>query len=90
MPYSIRLTVVPGLDGTAGYLVALILLLKGYDVRGVRPVDMPASWTQVHPGYRPDNALRVQEKHRPGAVRYFQAILADGTRWTELRRTRPP
>ena len=27
----------PGLDGTAGYLVALILALKGYAVRGVIP-----------------------------------------------------
>ena len=39
----------PGLEGTGGYLIALLLALKGYLVRGVRAIDMPSNWTVLHP-----------------------------------------
>lgn len=45
-------THLPGFEGTAGYLLALILTLKGYRVRGVMAVDMPSNWLAVHPGMR--------------------------------------
>lgn len=41
----------PGMEGTAGYLLALLLWLKGYTVRGVWALDMPSNWTAVYPGY---------------------------------------
>jgi ferredoxin len=40
----------PGLEGTTGLLLALILLFKGYDVRGVTGLDMPSNWLVVHWG----------------------------------------
>ncbi|EGW40902.1 hypothetical protein [Desulfosporosinus sp. OT] len=40
----------PGLEGTAGYLIALILILKGYIVRGVMGIDMPSNWMSLHWG----------------------------------------
>jgi Pyruvate/2-oxoacid:ferredoxin oxidoreductase delta subunit len=39
----------PGMEGTAAYLVVLILTLKGYRVRGVTAIDMPSNWLAVHP-----------------------------------------
>ncbi len=42
----------PGLSGLALLLPALILKLKGYKVRGYRPLDMPSNWISVHPGLR--------------------------------------
>ncbi len=42
---------VPGMEGTAAWLTALILRLKGFRIRGVKGVDMPANWTALMPGY---------------------------------------
>lgn len=46
---------IPGLEGTAGYLIALLLWLRGYTVRGVMGVDMPSNWTAVHWGLNAKN-----------------------------------
>ncbi len=43
----------PGLDGTAGYIIAAILAVKGYNIRGVLGLDMPSNWTVAHPGLSP-------------------------------------
>ncbi len=40
----------PGLGGMALWLPALILKLKGYKIRGFRPLDMPSNWITIHPG----------------------------------------
>jgi ferredoxin len=42
----------PGLSGIALLLPALRLLLKGYKIKGVRPLDMPSNWISLHPGLR--------------------------------------
>ena len=42
----------PGIGGLALWLTALILALKGYHVRGFRPLDMPSNWISLHPGVR--------------------------------------
>lgn len=41
---------IPGLEGTAVYLLALILAIKGYKIRGATGMDMPSNWTVLHPG----------------------------------------
>lgn len=46
----------PGLEGTAGYLIAFLLVLKGYQVRGVMGVDMPSNWTALHWGLNKENS----------------------------------
>ncbi len=43
---------VPGLSGLAQLLPMLILLLKGYHIRGGLPLDMPSNWISLHPAYR--------------------------------------
>jgi len=50
---------IPGLEGTAGYLIALLLWLRGYTVRGVMGVDMPSNWTAVHWGMNEENAAVI-------------------------------
>lgn len=50
---------IPGLEGTAGYLIALLLWLRGYAVRGVMGVDMPSNWTAVHWGLNDENAAAI-------------------------------
>jgi len=46
----------PGLEGTTTILIALILLLKGYDIRGFQGLDMPSNWLAVHWGMKKENA----------------------------------
>lgn len=70
----------PGMEGTAGYLLALILAFKGYDVRGVRAIDMPSNWMALHPGFAPENARAIIERGKARIEVYAKTIL-DGRRF---------
>jgi ferredoxin len=52
----------PGMEGTAGYLIALLLWLKGYQTRGVSAIDMPSNWTAVHWGLNDENIQAISSK----------------------------
>ena len=47
---------IPGISGSATFIIALLLLLKGYKVRGAMSVDMPSNWFSLHP-------IQCLEKH---------------------------
>ncbi|MDH4183200.1 MAG: EFR1 family ferrodoxin [Nitrospinota bacterium] len=55
---------VPGLEGVGNYLMALILWLKGYSIRGVMGLDMPSNWMSLHPGLKPANAEAIINRGR--------------------------
>lgn len=74
----------PGMEGTAGFLIALILLLKGYAVRGVAGVDMPSNWIALHPGFREDNARAIIERARPKATAFIDGLLEDKRRYGRI------
>ena len=42
----------PGLSGIAQLLAALILLLKGFNIKGLQPIDLPSNWISIHPGLK--------------------------------------
>ena len=42
----------PGLSGIALWLSALVLLLKGYRIVGLRSIDLPSNWISAHPGLK--------------------------------------
>lgn len=42
----------PGLSGIAQLLAALILIIKGYKIVGMRPIDLPSNWISLHPGIK--------------------------------------
>ena len=65
----------PGLEGTAGYLLALILALKGYRVRGVQAIDMPSNWTALHPGFGRSTAEAIVGRGENQARRFAGEIL---------------
>ncbi|WP_312523279.1 EFR1 family ferrodoxin [Anaerospora sp.] len=67
---------IPGLEGTAGYLIALLLWLRGYTVRGVMGVDMPSNWTAVHWGLSKDNAAVITGMAEAKVKRGVQTVLA--------------
>lgn len=66
----------PGLEGTAGYLIGLILALKGYRVRGVLAFDMPSNWTQLHPGFKRTNAEAIVARAKPRVLRFMNTLLS--------------
>lgn len=41
----------PGISGLAQILPMIILVFKGFNVRGGLPLDMPSNWISLHPGY---------------------------------------
>ena len=66
----------PGLDGTAAYLLALILFMKGYRVRGAMGIDMPSNWLAVHPGFTRAKAEAIIARSRPSLVRFADRLLS--------------
>jgi ferredoxin len=72
----------PGMEGTAGYLIAILLLLRGYTVRGVGAVDMPSNWTAVHWGLNAENTRIITSNGEAKAKKISQEILAGNTFYT--------
>jgi ferredoxin/flavodoxin len=58
--------ITPGLTGIAFYLSALILLIKGFSIKAIFPVDMPSNWISIHPGLndRTVRFLHIKNKER--------------------------
>lgn len=69
----------PGFEGTAAYLPAAILALRGARVRGVGAIDMPLNWTTVIPSQSPDNVEEIVSKGE-AQVSCFVAPLLEGRR----------
>ena len=72
-PFGVRL---PGMEGTAGYLVALLLAVKGYRMCGVAGFDMPSNWTSLHPGMKQESIEDIEAHTRPSVERFAEAVLA--------------
>ncbi|EGW39132.1 EFR1 family ferrodoxin [Desulfosporosinus sp. OT] len=65
----------PGFEGTAGYLVALLLILKGYTIRGVMGLDMPSNWMSLHWGLNPANSRFIIGRAKIKADSFAERIL---------------
>jgi len=70
---------IPGLSGIALILPALILLIKGYSIRAMRPVDLPSNWISLHPGLKPQVIRSLYARWEP-KVKSFTLKLLDGKR----------
>jgi len=74
----------PGLEGTTAYLLALILALKGYSVRGVTGLDMPVNWTAVHPGFKESSARAIIARAKIRLDTFVKQIIDGGRYMTGL------
>lgn len=69
----------PGAAGFAHFFAALVLLFKGYDIRGFFSLDMPANMNNLHPGLTLNAVERISERARK-RIRFFLIKLISGKR----------
>lgn len=65
----------PGMEGTAAYLIALLLWVKGYSIRAIAAIDMPSNWTAAHWGLSPSNVEVIVTAAKLKVQRLSTAIL---------------
>ena len=68
--------IVEGMEGTASWLIALILRLKGFRIRGVKGISMPVNWTAVMPGYSEQNSRKIIARAQPKAMAFIDNVLS--------------
>lgn len=66
----------PGMEGTAGYLIAVLLWFRGYKVRGVAAIDMPSNWTALHWGLSNNNVKAITDKGEEKVKKIARKIVA--------------
>jgi ferredoxin len=69
----------PGLSGAAQLYAAVVFVLKGYRVVGMRPIDLPSNWISLHPGLR-DETVRSLYRRCEAATQRCANRLLDGRR----------
>lgn len=70
---------VPGLSGTALFLPAFMLIVKGYRCIGMRPVDLPSNWIPLHPGLKKKVVDSIFERCER-IVRTYAGSILEGRR----------
>jgi len=66
----------PGLSGIALYLPAFIMVLKGYSIRSLYPVDLPSNWISLHPGLKRKVIDSMFDHYRSLTVKYAVKVLS--------------
>ena len=67
---------IPGFAGTAYYLIALILRIKGYRIAGFTGIDMPSNWISLHSALSPDKVAAIIARAKPKAEQFLQKLLS--------------
>ncbi|MFH2005377.1 MAG: EFR1 family ferrodoxin [bacterium] len=80
----LRSLVIPGGAGLALFFPLLVLLLKGYRVRGGLGIDLPANVLNLHWGFRPQNIDKIIAWGRRRHQRLVDAVLAQKRYWHPL------
>ncbi len=72
---------IPGFGGTASFLIALVLVLKGFQIRGVMGLNMPSNWISLHSGLHPKNVAAIIARAKPLVERFMECILQGNRHW---------
>ena len=64
----------PGLSGVAQLFTALVLVLKGYKIIGMRPVDMPSNWISLHPGIKDQVSLSIMKRCKTICLQFGERL----------------
>lgn len=66
----------PGISGMAQYFYAIVLLMKGYKIVGMRPVDLPSNWISLHPGLKTKVVDSLHERWKQKTEKFTHRILS--------------
>lgn len=72
---------IPGLSASATFIVALLMFLRGFSVRGVFSLDMPVNWIALHSGLKPSNVEAIIARARPRLAAFAARVLAGNPYW---------
>ncbi len=70
---------IPGAAGFSNFFAAIILLFKGYDIRGFFSLDMPANLNNFHPSLNPDAVKGISDKSK-NRIDFFLTPIISGER----------
>lgn len=68
----------PGLSGVAQILPMLVLLVKGYRLAGLMPMDLPSNWISVHPGLTDKAAGEIAERRKRKFKKFTDNLFEKG------------
>lgn len=72
---------IPGISGSAPFIVSLLLFFKGYRVRGVVSVDMPSNWFSLHPIQSRNKQEAIILRARPRVMGFLERLLGGDSVW---------
>lgn len=75
----------PGLSGITLWLSALVLLLKGYRVVGLRSIDLPSNWISFHPGLKEKVVESIYAHCKIITQKFATKILSGEHKYTAFR-----
>lgn len=75
----------PGISGLAQFFSALILILKGYKIVSMYPVDLPSNWISFHPGIKEKVVQSVYKKRKKQTIRFAQNLIQGKRNYKGLR-----
>ncbi len=76
--------ITPGISGIAFYFSALILIIKGFSIKAIKPVDMPSNWISLHPGLNSHTIKYLHEKNKERVTGFAQKILSGKSHFKAL------
>jgi len=75
---------IPGMSGSGTFIIALILMLKGYNVRGAMSVNMPSNWFSLHPIQRAKSQEAIIARANRKVTGFIETIFSKGKVWFTL------
>ncbi len=67
----------PGLSGILHYWTSVLLMMKGFTITGLFPVDLPSNWISTHPSMR-KKGIDLIYQHTEPKVRQFAMDILNG------------
>jgi ferredoxin len=69
-------TVIPGLSGVLHYVSSLVLMIKGYKIVGLIPVDLPSNWISIHPAIAQTGTDIIYASQKIRVTNFAEKILS--------------
>lgn len=71
----------PGISGSGTFVIAILLFLKGYRVRGLMSVDMPSNWFAFHPIQRDASHEAIITRAERKVRSFMERVLSQSSIW---------